>query len=123
MKSKKLISLITLLCFLSFSFTPALAGHKTQAEKDRDQERAVNAAIGVVAIVGTLYLLGKMMEPSPSTVQHETKMRKKLPVVIKFGLVPSNTGVYSRRGVSNSLKNQSADEIVGTPALTLKVSW
>ena len=71
MKFKKIISTIVIAGILTFSFAPALADHKSQAEKDKDQERKVNAAIGVVAVVGTLFLLGKMMEPTPSTLRKE----------------------------------------------------
>ena len=54
---KKLFILALIFLFLAVT-VPTFA--KTQAEKDQDQARAVNLAIGLVAFVGIFFMLDKM---------------------------------------------------------------
>ena len=58
---KKMFTLMFVLCFSMFVCLSAFAGTpEEEAEKDRNQGRAVLAAIGIVALVGTIYMLSKM---------------------------------------------------------------
>ena len=62
MRWKRLISLVAIVAFsLSmFAATPSFA--ETQAEKDAKREQVVLAAIGVVAVVGVLFMLKQMRD-------------------------------------------------------------
>ena len=58
---KKIFTVILIGCFLSFVITPAYAEtEEEKAESDRQQGKAVLAAIGIVALVGAIYMLSKM---------------------------------------------------------------
>lgn len=47
--------------FLNFSIAPSFAETpEEEADRDKRQARAVLAAIGIVAIVGTLFMISKM---------------------------------------------------------------
>ena len=58
---KKIFTLIFIGCFLSFVITPAYAEtEEEKAESDRQQGKAVLAAIGLVALIGAVFMLSKM---------------------------------------------------------------
>lgn len=65
--AKKLFTALLIVCFSTLIITSAYAGtSEEETEQDRRQGRAVLAAIGIVAIVGAIYMVSKMDFADPS---------------------------------------------------------
>lgn len=54
---KKLISIFMIVSFLIVSTTTVLADDKTQDEIDEDRKQAAIVAVGVIAVLGSIWLL------------------------------------------------------------------
>lgn len=66
---KRLLAVILILAFLSVVITPAHA--ESQADKDARQGKAVLAAIGIVALVGAIFMISRMSSKDTSQLDEE----------------------------------------------------
>ncbi len=57
---RKLFAVMLVFSFLNLAVVPAFAASNSETEEDRDQQRSVRAAIGLVAIVGVIFMLSNM---------------------------------------------------------------
>lgn len=120
MKFKRLISLITVLCFLTFTFTPVLA-QETEAEKEHRREQAVLVAVGLVALVGVWYMLDRMSnDTNLAEIRAEAMRYKKHPVTFRFGVPSSNDSIRPYNGIQKDLFSDSFEQ---TRILEMKISW
>jgi len=126
---RKIIAIILIVAF--FNMVAASAFADSDAEKDRDQQRAVLAAIGLVCLVGCIYMLSKMGKDDFAESYYSSVLEKKptkngFKIGLDFydsnnlkGRVPRACPWVSTFDKQGSAKNQE----LGTPALTLRYSW
>jgi len=120
MKFKRLISLTTVLCFLTFTFTPVLA-QETEAEKEHRREQAVLVAVGLVALVGVWYMLDRMSKDNNLVeFSKELTLYKKHPVTFRFGVPSSNGSILDYNSIQKDLLSESFEQ---TRILEMKISW
>ena len=108
--AKKIFTILLVISLFCFVTIPAYA--ETEDEKDKRQARAVLAAIGVVALVGTLYMLHKWNSSFTETFLNERESEdKKLRLTLDFDSIGSLPDVYNG-------ENKQFN-----PTLKFKYSW
>lgn len=110
---KKLISIFLVIAFFGFVTASAFADYdEEEAENDRQQQRIVLACIGLVALVGIIFMLNKMdsnsfLDSSLNSINDD----KKLNLVLGFDNITSPINDF------NNQENQL------NPTLKVSYNW
>ena len=110
---KKIIVGLLTLVFLSSVISPAFAD--TQAERDARQARTVLAAVGIVALVGAIFMINRMSKNFGESEDFSFGGKTLADKGFTIDLGCSDPKYY------NSF--QGGDDLKFAPALTVKYSW